>query len=198
MCHSNAAVKQVLKHFMFHEMSLLQIWTLKVFAACSVLGTVCMDGCPGPTAARRWGTDSPSLWGTLPLLCLTHWTIDVELRHVRYTGTAQVSTDLRRARWTRYLTSLVLSTRTKMAMRGTTSFSPWVYGHSYILTLLSASATQWKCCSISSRPASGAVTLTRHVMVCKHRNEICSLKTDLYALLWCIHDNILCVYSHAK
>lgn len=58
------------------------------FTACCVLATegrltVCgaegMDGCPGPTAAWRWGTDSPSLWGTLLLLCPTHWTIDLRL-----------------------------------------------------------------------------------------------------------------------
>ncbi len=53
----------------------------KYFTACSVLaieggltvyGVEGMDGCPGPTAAWRWGTDSPSLWGTLLLLCPTH------------------------------------------------------------------------------------------------------------------------------
>lgn len=62
------------------------------FPVCNVLAakgglTVCgakgMDGCPGHTAAWRWGTDSPSLWGTLPLLCPKHWTIDLQLRHLR-------------------------------------------------------------------------------------------------------------------
>lgn len=84
------------------------------FTACSVLaieggltvyGVEGMDGCPGPTAAWRWGTDSPSLWGTLLLLCPAHWTIDLRLTRLRCTNTGQVSTDSSRAEWTQYLTT---------------------------------------------------------------------------------------------
>lgn len=89
------------------------------FTACSVLATEGgltvyaaegMDECPGPTAAWHWGTDSPSLWGTLPLLCPTHWTIDLRHPHVRYTNTAQVSTDSSRVQWTQYLTTSCMQT----------------------------------------------------------------------------------------
>lgn len=89
------------------------------FTACSVLaidggltvyGVEGMDGCPGPTAAWRWGTDSPSLWGTLLLLCPTHWTIDLRLPRLRCANPAQVSTDPSRAQWTQYLTASRMQT----------------------------------------------------------------------------------------
>lgn len=58
------------------------------------------DGCLGPTAAWCWGTDSPSLSGTLLLLCPTHRSIDLRLAHLLCISMAQVSTDSSSAQWT--------------------------------------------------------------------------------------------------
>lgn len=76
----------------------------------TVYGAEGMDGCLGPTAAWCWGTGSLSVWGTLLLLCPTHYTIDLRLPHVRCTNAAQVNTDSRSALWTQCLTAFHMQT----------------------------------------------------------------------------------------
>lgn len=64
-----------------------------------------MEGCPGPTAAWHGGTENPSVWGTLHLLCSAHSTIDMRLPFVLSTKTIQVSPDRSRSPRTQYLTA---------------------------------------------------------------------------------------------
>ncbi|TNM88372.1 hypothetical protein fugu_004626 [Takifugu bimaculatus] len=64
-----------------------------------------MEGCPGPTAAWHGGTENPSVWGTLHLLCSAHSTIDMRLPFVLSTKTIQVSPDRSRSPQTQYLTA---------------------------------------------------------------------------------------------
>lgn len=67
--------------------------SLQCFAHWGWTGAEGVDGCPGPTAAWHRGTENPSVWGTLHLLCSAHSTIDMRLPFVLSTKTIQVSPD---------------------------------------------------------------------------------------------------------
>lgn len=79
--------------------------SLQCFAHWGWTGAEGVDGCPGPTAAWHRGTENPSVWGTLHLLCSAHSTIDMRLPFVLSTKTIQVSPDRSRTPWTQYLTA---------------------------------------------------------------------------------------------
>lgn len=79
--------------------------SLQCFAHWGWTGAEGMDGCPGPTAAWHGGTENPSVWGTLHLLCAAHSPIDMSLRFVLSTKTIQVSPDCCSRLPTQYLTA---------------------------------------------------------------------------------------------
>lgn len=79
--------------------------SLQCFAHWGWTGAEGMDGCPGPTAAWHGGTENPSVWGTLHLLCAAHSPIDMRLPFVLSTKTIQVSPDCCSRLPTQYLTA---------------------------------------------------------------------------------------------
>lgn len=81
-------------HLVYKEKKVWRcINSLQCFARWGWTGAEGMDGCPGPTAARRRGTEHPSVWGTLHLLCPAHSPFDTTLPFVLSAETIQVSPD---------------------------------------------------------------------------------------------------------